>query len=507
MENNRRIGALLSYIYIAVNVIVQMIYVPLLLNSIGQDEFGIYQLVGSIMAYVISINGVLSAGVGRFYCKSIAENDFQKAENTLAVSRRIYWAMSIIAMVVVYFLTLVFRRVYSDSFSSSQLDECTAMLFVLGINTVVTMNNSVSIAAITAHERFVFLKLSSLAVLVIQPFLVIALTNYYPSALTVTLVVLAMNSACAVVQGLYRRNVLNIGRRYYGWDSKLAKALMSFSGGIIMVTIADQIFWKTDQLIVGYLFGAEFVAVYSVGSQIYQMYMGIGSAAGAVFLPRVSELFHRNHDLKAMSDLFIKFGRLNCLLLMFVLCGYAIFGLDFISMWVGDGYSDAYLIALIVMIPFTIDLIQNLGLTILQVTNQYYFRGVMYLVVAILNVFLTLFLLSIWGLPGAAVSTAIAMFIGNGLIMNWYYSHRVGLDISRFWKEIAQIVLPALFATALAGVVYYIAPIKCERIAWFLFGCVVYGLLFALSEWLFGMNAYEKGLIKSFTKKVMPNAK
>ena len=41
---------------------------------------------------------------------------------------------------------------------------------------------------------------------------------------------------------------------------------MSFSGGIIMATIADQIFWKTDQLIVGYLFGAEFVAVYSVGS-------------------------------------------------------------------------------------------------------------------------------------------------------------------------------------------------------------------------------------------------
>lgn len=139
-----------------------------------------------------------------------------------------------------------------------------------------------------------------------------------------------------------------------------------------------------------------------------------------MFLPRVSELFHRNHDLKAMSDLFIKFGRLNCLLLMFVLCGYAIFGLDFISMWVGDGYSDAYLIALIVMIPFTIDLIQNLGLTILQVTNQYYFRGGYVPCCRHLERVSHFFLLYIWGLPGAAVSTAIAMFIGNGLIMNWY---------------------------------------------------------------------------------------
>ena len=73
MANSRRVGALLSYVYMAVNVVVQLIYVPLLLSSIGRDEYGMYQLIGSIMAYVISINGVLSAGVGRFYCKYIAE--------------------------------------------------------------------------------------------------------------------------------------------------------------------------------------------------------------------------------------------------------------------------------------------------------------------------------------------------------------------------------------------------------------------------------------------------
>ena len=233
--------------------------------------------------------------------------------------------------------------------------------------------------------------------------------------------------------------------------------------------------------------------------------MGIGSAAGAVFLPRISELFHRKHDLEAMSDLFIKFGRLNCILLMFVLCGFAVFGLDFISMWVGDGYSDSYLIALIVMIPFTIDLIQNLGLTILQVTNQYYFRGAMYLVVAILNVFLTFLLLSIWGLPGAAVSTAVAMFIGNGLIMNWYYAHKVGLDIAKFWKEIAQVVIPALAAAMIAAIAYFTAPIGRGGLLSFGFGSVIYGLLFVLFEWLFGMNSYEKDLVKSIVQKIMPN--
>lgn len=48
------------------------------------------------------------------------------------------------------------------------------------------------------------------------------------------------------------------------------------------------------------------------------------------------------------------------------------------------------------MAPFTIDLIQNLGLPILQVINQYDFRGAMYLGIAILNVFSHFVAFDLW---------------------------------------------------------------------------------------------------------------
>lgn len=502
MGNSRRVGALISYVYMAASVVVQLIYVPLLLRSIGQDEYGMYQLIGSIMAYVISINGVLSAGVGRYYCKYIAEGDQIHAENTLAISRRIYWIMSAVALIVIGVLAAAFRNVYLGSFTTAQIDECVAMIFVLGINMVVTMNNAISIAAITAHERYVFLKLSSLVVLLVQPVLVITLTGLFPNALTVTLVILLMNATCALVQSLYRRNVLQVGRHYYGWDSRLAKGLLGFSGAIIMVTLADQIFWKADQLIIGYMYGAGPVAIYAVGAQIYYVYMNIGTAAGAVFLPRVSELYHRDHDVAGISDLFIKFGRLNCLLLLFILGGFTVFGQDFIYIWIGEGYFDSYLVALLVMVPFTIDLIQNLGLTILQVMNQYHFRGVMYLAIAVLNIFLTFAFLSILGLPGAAISTGVSMVVGNGFIMNWYYSKRVGLDIPRFWKEIVRVALPAVLAALVSAAAYSFLPFAHGELVSFILGCLLYGLVYALLEWAIGMNAYEKGLVKSCLGKV-----
>ncbi len=502
MANSRRAGALISYVYMAVNVLVQLIYVPILLGSIGQDEYGMYQLIGSIMAYVISINGVLSAGVGRFYCKYIAEGDSRTAENTLAIARRMYLAISAVVLIVVAVLAVAFRFAYSASFTAAQVDECTAMILVLGVNACVTMNNTVSIAAITAHERFIFLKLSSLFTLILQPVLVIVLVGIFPNALTVTLVVLAMNCACALVQGMYRRKVLGVGKAYFGWDSRLARGILTFGGAVIMVTIADQIFWKTDQLIVGYIYSASAVAIYAVGAQIYNVYMNIGIAASSIFLPRISELVHRDHDMEAVSDLFIKFGRVDSLLLLFILGGFAVFGQDFFLMWVGDGYFDSYLIAVIVMVPFTIDLIQNLGITIMQVLNRYYFRAVMYLVIAVINIFLTIALLSIWGLPGAAISTAVAMFIGNGLIMNWYYYKKIGLDIPRFWREVAQVAIPAFLAAGAIGIAYFLLPVPHGEFVPFACGCFAYGLVYVALEWRFGMNAYEKGLVTGFLRKI-----
>lgn len=507
MANSRRVGALISYVYMAAQVVVQLVYVPLLLDSIGQDEYGLYQLIGSIMAYVVSINGVLAAGVGRFYCKYTAEGDSRRAENTLAISRRIYWIMSFLVIGLAGVLVTAFRSIYSSTFTMAQIDECSIMLLVLGVNAVVTMNNTISIAAITAHERFVFLKASSLVALIVQPFFVVYCTAFFPNALTVSLVVLAMNVLCAVAQSLFTRNVLKVGRHYFGWDSGIARALLGFGGAIVMVTIADQVFWKTDQIIVGYMFGASSVAIYAVGAQIYQVYMGIGTAAGAVFLPRVSELYHKDRDIKGLSDLFIKFGRLNCILLLFILGGFAVFGRDFILVWIGDGYYDSYVIAVIVMVPFTIDLVQSLGLTILQVTNQYYFRGAMYLLTAVVNILLTVVMLSLWGLPGAAISTAVSMVIGNGLIMNWYYAKKVGLDIVRFWKEISRILAPALVAAAAMACMYWIPPVAHGTLVVLLLGCVTYGMIYATLLWKIGMNEYEKELVKSVLRRVCPHAR
>ena len=54
-----------------------------------------------------------------------------------------------------------------------------------------------------------------------------------------------------------------------------------------------------------------------------------------------------------------------------------------------DSYETAYYVALLVMIPVTVSLIQNTGLNILYAMNKHRFRSAVYLCIAVLNVGLT----------------------------------------------------------------------------------------------------------------------
>ena len=50
--SERKIGVILSYVYTISQVLVNFIYIKLLLSIIGQSEYGLYQIVASLIAYL-----------------------------------------------------------------------------------------------------------------------------------------------------------------------------------------------------------------------------------------------------------------------------------------------------------------------------------------------------------------------------------------------------------------------------------------------------------------------
>ena len=443
----RKKGAILSYIQVFLSVAVNIIYVPVLLHFLGQSEYGLYQIVGSFFSYVTVFESCVSTGILRNYCNALGRSDHEEAAVTLSMARSIYRFLALILDLVGIAVVFAFRSFYAGSFSTSELNESVAILILLFVNMTFTLQGSVYLTILTGHEKYTFLRILSILMQVIQPLLVILCVSQIPYAITVSVVIVLLNTLTIGIRYGYVTRKLKIQITKKPKDSRIVKSILGLSAAILLGSIADQIFWKTDQVILGRMFNTAVVAVYSVGTQICTMYMLSGTQIANIFYPRISVLYQEEDGSQKVSELFIRVGRISAYVILLILSGFIIFGREFLLLWVGDGYEKAFWTSIIVMISLSVDLAQNLGLCILQIKGQYGFRAKIYFLSAVLNILTTIFFTKWIGIIGAALSTGISMFLTSGLIMNWYFQKRAGLDIRKFWKETLPIIIATLLLT------------------------------------------------------------
>ena len=132
--------------------------------------------------------------------------------------------------------------------------------------------------------------------------------------------------------------------------------------------------------------------------------------------------------------------------------------------------------------------------------DRYEFRAKMYLVAAVVNIALTVILASQLGIVGAAMASAIAILLSSGIILNWYYGVRIGLDMASWWKSVLRETTP-MFALA---VVAFVCWRTFAGRGWneLMLGLLCWAVAFTLVSYFCSANRYEKNLIRSALRKV-----
>ena len=194
MDNSkqRKIGTLLGYIHIALQSLVSIIYIPLLINGIGDGEYGLYQIMSSIIAYFSIMEAPMSSAILRFYSQYKNESDINKMENVLAIGKNIFSVISLIVIIIAIPCLFGIYSLYKNSFTNAELIEAVIMFIIMTINIVITIRNYVYVAAISANEKYIFIKIVSIVTLIIQPVGVYSLIYKYPYALTIVLIQLIL---------------------------------------------------------------------------------------------------------------------------------------------------------------------------------------------------------------------------------------------------------------------------------------------------------------------------
>jgi O-antigen/teichoic acid export membrane protein len=299
----------------------------------------------------------------------------------------------------------------------------------------------------------------------------------------------------------YCKRKLTIQFVFGKFDSAFLKEVSLYSFWIFLNAIMDKIYWSLGQGVLGVYCGTKIVAIYGIAIQLQQMYMSFSTAISGVLLPKVTSMVSVSGNEKAVSELFIKTGRLQFIIMSFVLFGFTLFGRQFIELWVGESYSQAYVICLLFFFPLLVPLIQNVGITILQAKNKMKFRCVSYVIIALISFIASLPLSKHYGAVGCASSTAGALVLGQVIIMNIYYEKRIGLNIIGFWKEIIKMSIAPILISILSYQLldYVIIDSYFDLIV----AIVLFTVLYLPIFWFASMNRYEKDLVGGMLTKIL----
>lgn len=499
-KNELKLGAIISYLSLFLGTFIQILYTPIMLRLLGQAEYGLFTLANSVIGYL----GVLEFGMGnaviRYTAKFRAQNDKEGEHNLNGMFIIVY---SIIAIIVIIAGTLLVSnadKIFINTLSVNELSTMKILMALMIFNMAISLPFGIFNSIVSAYERFTFQKILGVIRTILNPLVMLPLLLVGYKSIGMTVATTVLNIVFILVNVYYCFRVLKVKIKFKKMDLSIFKEIFAYSFFIFLNMIVDKIYWGTDQLILGAVSGTTIVAIYSIGAQFNNYYMSFSTAISSIFLPRVTQMVTKNVSNKELSDLFIKIGRIQYIILLFILCGFILVGKEFIRIWAGDGYDSSYYIALIVMVPLTIPLIQNLGITILQAKNMHKFRSNLYIVVALMNVVISIPLAYKLGAFGCALASGICFFIGNGLIINLYYYKIINIDIPRFWRNIGKITIPAIvsllcskfISSFIVGYGFNIIAIKG----------VILTVIFIPLMWLMAMNEYEKNLLSSPFRKI-----
>ncbi len=497
--NQLKGGVILSYLSLFLGNGISIIYTPIMLRLLGQSEYGLYNLVSSFVAYL----GLLSFGFDntylRYYTQYKAKESKEKVASLNGMFLAVFSAMGLAALILGSILCNFSNEIFGDKLTASELETAKILMILLVINVAITFPSNVFKIYINANERFVFAKVVNLIKTIVNPFVTIPLLLLGYKSVALVVVTLVYTVVIDVLNIWYCFKKLDMRISFKNFEFKLFKNIAGFSLFVFLGEIVDEINWNVDKFLLGRFKGTVDVAIYGVAASLSGYFRQFSIYISSVFSPRVNKIVALENDNSKLTELMIKVGRIQYFVLGLVASGFVFFGESFCVLWAGEEYRSSYLIAVALMVPSIIPLVQNIGITILLARNKHRFRSVAFFIIAIINVLISIPLCMLYGGVGCAIGTGISLVVGNGLIINLYYK-KIGLNIGSFWKSIISMSKGLIIPVA-AGVLTIVFDISYNWLT-MLCGIAVYALVYLISMYKLGCNDYERKLIFGFIKKI-----
>lgn len=501
--SQKKKGILLSYFNLIIGLVANVYLTPIMIVSLGDIDYSLYKVMHSLAGPLAIFHLGLATVVAREIVKNkeLGDEGKIKRQNTLALSlfASVIMAISVIIVgVVLYFQIPGF---YGNTYSEVSVEIGQKIFIMYIISSVFHIMTDVFSGCIIGHERYVISGVLPLGKTLGKSILQFVFLKCGFGVLFIVAIDLIIAFVTFVFSSSYSIVGLKELPKLHYFDKKQLFEIISFGVAILMQAFVNQVNNNMDIMILGsFIIEKSVITMYSSALVVYTMYTSLISVITNYFLPQATKLIDKEVSGKELTDFVIRPGRFQAVIAMACIGGFALFGQNFIAIWIGEQYMDAYWIILVLMIPVTVSLVENAAISILDAAMKRIYRSIVLVIMSCINLIVSIVLVKCFGFWGAAIGTVVSLIIGNIVLMNIYYAKTFHIEIFRMFKQIFKGILPAGLLASLLSLP--LATLLPNTRIMFIVKCGVFVAVYILFLFIVGLNADEKTMLNKLLRKL-----
>jgi len=493
-------GTATKYLLLAVNIAIGVFLMPYTVRHLGTSEYGLWMLVASITAYF----NLLDLGYGNGLVRHVADADAREnptlVNQILSTFVVVYLALGVLVALAAG--AMVLWVPHFPRLLPSQVPLARFILAVIGIRIALGFPMTIFGAVATARQRFALNNLVATVAVIVNAAVQFALLarGYHVRAVVAGSVSVDLLTYFGYAWTA-KRAFPALRLRLSSFRAPLVRDVTAFSVYFFLISLAVQIGFNLDNIVVGAALGTSAVAVYTVALRLADAQRNLANQFNTLMFPVVVR-YGATNEPDALRAMLIEGTRLSLTLVFGLSVCLIGFARPLIARWMGPGF-EAAVVPLYVLAMTGIVLIGLAPLaSILVGTGRHRLVAFTALAEAVVNLVLSVILVRHFGLLGVAIGTAVPVFVANVFVIAPAVCRQLDLRMWDFLRTVA--VGPLVGACVSALAVWTIrAAWPSQSLAAILAEGAVVGMIYLAALWTLGLDAAVRVRYSAFARRLL----
>lgn len=494
-SDNKRIAknTLFLYFRMIVIMVVSLYTSRIVLELLGEDNYGIYNIVGGVVVMATFITNSLSAATQRYMSFSLGKKD-NNVSNILGSSLCAYAIIILLAILLAETVGLWFVN-HKLTIPHGRLTAANVVYQISIITLIINVARIPFEAAVIAYEKMNFYAYLSIVETILKLLVVFALRLVVGDLLIYyAMFMMVIPLGCNVAFQVYCRRKLQLTVKF-NKDKTLIRSLFSYTGWSMYGGLANIFARQGGNIVINMFFGVALNAAYGLASKVSSAVSSFINSFQIAFRPQIVKLY-ASGEKENLEKLCFRASLFSYYLLLVMALPISFCINDILGVWLTIVPQYTGLFCILLLSYSLIDAIQSPLIYLITATGsikvyQLWLGSLILLNIPVSYLFLRL------GFPAYVV---LAVFVGinfiSSIIRTIYVKYFVDFPSMKYFL---QVICPSLIVTVVLVAIGYLINTFVHA-GWILRLLIIFITSLPVI-YILGISHQERAVIQSYIKK------